>query len=178
MASSKSTNKPADNPKGNGPKLKTREEHAAAKKAAKARQARNRNKNAAKQGTYYEETHGRDRFLNRSEELAVLDDFRHQQHIKQARIATQFDELKELRPGSTARVMADAMVQAFPNAQPSTRGLTKVSKTQAAKEAALDELMKLEENHIGREGAIRKGAAVARAALNWAWSEVRWNATH
>lgn len=168
--SKKST--PAPENKGSGSKLKTPQEHAAAKKVAKARQARNRNKAGTKVGTYYEETHGRDRHENRSQERDMIRGFQHQQHVKQAAIAAKFDELKRLREGSTARVMAEAMIQAFPDAQPFSRGTSMVSKTQVAKEAALDELMKLEENHIGREGAIRKGVAIARAALNWAWGEL------
>lgn len=165
---------PAPESKGSGPKIKTREEHAAAKKAAKARQARNRNKAGAKQGTYYEETHGRNR--DRSQEYAELNEFRainqQRQYDLQATKAGQYVELTKLRSGSTARVMAEAMLRAFPDAQPFNRGTSMVSKTQVAKETALDELMKLDENHVGREGAIRKGVAVARAALNWAWNEL------
>ncbi|MDN5819738.1 MAG: hypothetical protein L0H38_03225 [bacterium] len=165
---------PAPDNKGSGPKLKTSEEHASAKAAAKRRQARNRNKAGAKQGTYYDETHGRNRHSNRNQEREVIRDFhqmvRDRKFDAQAAKAAGYVEIMDLEPDSFARVMAEAMIRAFPSAVPYSSGMTYLSKTDVAEEVAIAEMKSLDDT--GVEGALRSGAHIARKALNWAWSQL------
>ena len=184
MASKKSSNKPADNPKGNGPKLKTREEHAAAKKAAKARQARNRDGAGNNAGvTKYRP--GNSGYRNeRPANWVSREEYKARQRaeaamvrsINQADAALALLVGGELEVGTIAYRAAELTIQHFPIAEAVwENGERIMSKTRSAERfasAALREELGQEE-FLRRQGAVSRGYREARQALKQAFDTLQ-----
>lgn len=96
-------------------------------------------------------------------------------HLLQAITALELDSVTNLKEGTTARVVAEATIRAFPDAQAYRKVINdgedkRVSKTHAAFETALASLT---DEHRERKGAVKKGYSMAAEALSRAYEIVK-----
>lgn len=86
--------------------------------------------------------------------------------VDQARKATGHQWFQELKPGSLAHKVAQAILDEFPLAE-STDG---TSRTKAAVATAI---AALSDSDVTHEQAIRHGVRVAQAALRWSYDQLK-----